>query len=117
MQIHLKQVEVGAIDSLRDLYRQEMDCQIVHDSYHRRGFTTPYLISFNGRVVGYATVTNGSHRAVPAGTVTEVYLSPSYRAFSDPIFRQLLVASGAKRIEAQTNDVFLTLMFLISLKK
>lgn len=109
-QIIINQVETRAIDTLRDLYRQEMNCQIVHDSYHRRGFTTPFMILVNGRVAGYATVTNGSHRAVPAGTVTEAYLLPLYRGLSDPIFRQLLVASGALRIEAQTNDTFLTLM-------
>lgn len=108
--IQINQVEARAINALRDLYRQEMNCQIVHDSYHGRGFTTPYMILVNGRVAGYAAVTNGSNRAVPAGTVTEAYLLPVYRGFSDPVFRELLVASGALRIEAQTNDAFLTMM-------
>lgn len=108
--IDVKQVKATGIDALRDLYRQEMNCQIVHDSYHRRGFTTPYMISVKGKTAGYGTVTNGSHRAVPAGTLSEAYILPSHRDLAVPIFHELLSASRAHRIEAQTNDTFLLLM-------
>lgn len=108
-QIHVKQVEVAEIEALRDLYRQEMNCQIVHDSWHRRGFTIPYLTSVNGRVAGYATVTVGS-RVITEGIVSEFYLLPAHRCLAVPIFRQLLAASQASRIEAQTNDTLLMLM-------
>ena len=32
--IEISQVPLEAILNLRDLYRQEMNCQIVHDSLH-----------------------------------------------------------------------------------
>jgi GNAT superfamily N-acetyltransferase len=108
--IQVEPVEAAEIDALRDLYRQEMNCQIVHDSYHRRGFTTPYVTLVNGKLAGYAMVTNGSHRAVPPGTVSEFYLLLTHRGLAVPIFRQLLTASQASRIEAQTNDTLLMLM-------
>lgn len=108
-QIHVKQVEAAEIDALRDLYRQEMNCQIIHDSWHRRGFTTPYLISVNGGIAGYGSVTVGG-RVVTEGMVSEFYLLPTHRGLAVPIFRQLLAASQASRIEAQTNDTLLMLM-------
>ena len=37
-------VDVDAIVTLRAEYRREMACQIVHDSWHRRGFTQSYLL-------------------------------------------------------------------------
>lgn len=40
----------------RDLYRQEMTCQIIHDSLHsRKGWTEPYLLMSGGAVAGYPT--------------------------------------------------------------
>ena len=41
---------------LREQYREEMSCQIVHDSWHERGFLRSYLISVDGEVVGYGSV-------------------------------------------------------------
>ena len=38
--------------ALRELYRKEMDCQIIHDSWHGRGWTDSYLLRLDGRVVG-----------------------------------------------------------------
>ena len=42
--------------TLRDLYRKEMNCQIVRDSWHGRGWTDSYLLRLNERVVGYGLV-------------------------------------------------------------
>jgi len=50
LKIEISRVPVEEILSLRDLYRQEMNCQIVHDSYHARGFTDSYLIRGDGRL-------------------------------------------------------------------
>lgn len=37
-------VRLVAILGLRDEYRREMACPIVHDSWHARGFTDSYLL-------------------------------------------------------------------------
>ena len=42
--------------------------------------------------------------------IKEFYVLPAYRGLALPMFRQLIETSGARRIEAQTNDVLLTLM-------
>jgi hypothetical protein len=49
--------------ALRELYRKEMNCQIVLDSWHGRGWTDSYLLQVNGQVVGYGLV--GGVRAEP----------------------------------------------------
>src|SRR4051812_10567818 len=97
-----------AVRPLRDLYRKEMNCQIVLDSWLGRGWVDAYLLRRDGRVVGYGLV--GGVRGDPKDTVTEFYVLPDHRAAALPLFRQLAAVSRARTIEAQTNDVLLTLM-------
>ena len=106
MNIEVSRVEVNDIMPLRELYRQAMNCQIVHDSFPRRGFSDPYLIRMEGRVAGYGLVANQHD----PDTVDEFYPLPAYRAAALPMFRQLLEVSQATRIRAQTNDRLMLLM-------
>ena len=106
--IDVSQISLDAILSLRDLYRQEMNCQIVHDSLHTRFFMDSYLIRMGGRVAGYGSVMSGD-----SGTrdlIKEFYVLPGYRAAALPLFRRFASVSRARLIEAQTNDVLLSLM-------
>lgn len=102
-------VPAEAVRPLRDLHRQEMGCQIVLDSWLDRGWTDPYLLTIDGRVVGYGLV--GGIRADPKDVIVEFYVLPDRRAAALPLFRRLIAASGARTIEVQTNDRLLTLMF------
>src|SRR5438270_8135687 len=106
MKIEVSRCELNEIVSLRDLHRQAMNCQIVHDSYSRRGFSDPYLIRVDGRIAGYGLVANQHY----PDTVNEFYTIPAYRAATLPMFRQLLQVGRATRIRAQSNDPLLTLM-------
>src|SRR5207244_6819695 len=94
------------ITPLRELHRQQMNCQIMHDSFLRRGFSDPYLIGVDGRLAGYGLVAN---KHWPE-TVHEFYPLPDYRSAALPMFRQLLEVSQANHILAQTNDRLLLLM-------
>ena len=93
---------------MRDLYRKEMNCQIIHDSWHGRGWTDTYLLRLDSQVVGYSLV--GGVRANPKDAIIEFYVLPIRRGFALPLFRQLAAVSQARTIEAQTNDILLTLM-------
>jgi GNAT superfamily N-acetyltransferase len=104
-------VELAAPDAvrpLRELHRREMNCQIVLDSWLERGWTDAYLLRVDGRVVGYGLV--GGVRADPKDTITEFYVLPPERGAALPLFRKFVVASGARGVETQTNDLLLTLM-------
>jgi GNAT superfamily N-acetyltransferase len=104
--IEASRVEADDIMPLRELYRKEMDCQIVHDSFPRRGFSDPYLICAGGKIAGYGLVAN---RHYP-DTVHEFYTLPDYRAAALAMFRQLVKLSQAAKILAQTNDRLMLLM-------
>ncbi len=106
MIIEVSRVEVNDITPLRELHRQAMDCQIMHDSFPRRGFSDPYLIQVDGRIAGYGLVANQHWPE----TVHEFYPLPDYRAAALPMFRHLLEESQASHILAQTNDRLLLLM-------
>jgi GNAT superfamily N-acetyltransferase len=92
----------------RDLYRKEMNCQIVLDSWHGRGWTDSYLLHVDGRVSGYGLV--GGVRANPKDVIMEFYVLPDRRAAALRLFRRLAAVSQAKSVEAQTNDLLLALM-------
>jgi GNAT superfamily N-acetyltransferase len=102
--------EVQDILRWRDLYRAEMNCQIVHDSLHSRaGWTIPYLLQSAGTMVGYGSIAiGGPWKGKP--TVFEFYVLPQYCARVFELFDALLEASGAVGIEVQSNDPLLTVM-------
>jgi hypothetical protein len=54
MEFSVRPVEVREILPWREVYRQEMNCQIIHDSLHgREGWTLPYVIEAGGGAAGY----------------------------------------------------------------
>ena len=109
---------VEDIQPWRDLYRQEMNCQIIHDSFHyRKGRfepfmlirTEPFLLITAGVVAGYGTmVVDGPYKGKP--TVFEFYVAPPYRSHIFELFVALLTTCGANWIETQSNDPLLTVM-------
>jgi GNAT superfamily N-acetyltransferase len=106
VEIQVLRVGPEEVTPLRELYRKQMNCQIVHDSFPRRGLSDPYLILVGGRAAGYGTVANRH----PKGAVDEFYTLPAYRASALPMFQQLLAESKATKIRAQTNDRLMLLM-------
>ena len=65
-----------AILPLRTRFRQEMNCQIVHDSLHsRRGWTSSYGLQLDGTTVGFGTIAiAGPWQNKP--TIFEFYVLP-----------------------------------------
>jgi GNAT superfamily N-acetyltransferase len=95
---------------LRTLQRQEMNCQIVHDSIHRReGWTISYLLERGGVVAGFGSIAiGGPWKDKP--TVFEFYVLPAHRPFAFALFDTFLAASCARFFEVQSNDVLLAIM-------
>jgi GNAT superfamily N-acetyltransferase len=93
---------------MREDYRREMACQIVHDSWHRRGFSSLFAMHADGAPLGYAAV--GGPPGEPHDVLKEFYLVPEHRALAQVFARRVIEISGARFIEAQTNDVQLSLL-------
>jgi GNAT superfamily N-acetyltransferase len=105
--------QIAALEELRswrDLYRHEMNCQIVCDSLHARpGWTQEYWLLLGDIRVGYGSVVlGGPWEGNP--TLFEFYVLPGYRSRVFALFETLLAASGVGKIHAQSNDVLLTAM-------
>ncbi len=97
---------------LRRRHRQEMNCQIVLDSIHRReGWTLSYLLESDGITAGFGSVAIGGPWT-NRPTVFEFYVLPKHRQRAFILFEAFLRASGAQFFEIQTNDVLPTLMAL-----
>jgi GNAT superfamily N-acetyltransferase len=109
--IQAHRVEYKEIEAWRDLYRQEANCQIVHDSFLSRGLADPYLILVEGRRAGYGAVANRYDK----GRLMEFYTLPYMREFALPMCRELLAVGQATQMEAQTNmPSMLTLLYDIA---
>ena len=103
-------VPLEAILEMRDAYRREMACQIVHDSWHARGYTSSWLLRAGGETVGYGAVGGAPRDA--KDTLKEFFVLAPHRDAALPLFRALVEASGARAIEAQTNDLLLSRILL-----
>jgi GNAT superfamily N-acetyltransferase len=97
---------------LRTRFREEMNCQIVHDSIHRReGWTLSYLLELEGSTAGFGSVAlGGPWKDKP--TVFEFYVLPEHRGRSFDFFESFLVSSAARFFEVQTNEPLTTTLAL-----
>jgi GNAT superfamily N-acetyltransferase len=97
--------------SLRDMYRLEMSCQVIHDSIHSRpGWTQEYSLRIDGRQVGYGSVAiGGPWTEIPA--LYEFFVAGPYRLKVFELFNALRKPCGASKMEIQSNDVLTTVMF------
>ncbi len=110
MQIQATLSSAAQILPLRTRYREEMQCQIVHDSIHRRpGWTLSYLLECDGAAAGFGSIAiGGPWKGKP--TVFEFYVLPAYRTKAFDLFETFLASSNARLFETQSNDVLLTVM-------
>src|SRR5580698_10555405 len=110
MELSANRTTLEEIRGLRDLYRQEMNCQIIHDSIHARpGWTLEYALHAGGTLVGYGSVAVvGPWKDKPS--IYEFYVLPYYRSRLFDLFEALVAATGVNRIETQSNDALLTVM-------
>jgi GNAT superfamily N-acetyltransferase len=110
MQANARPASAVEILPLRTRHRQEMNCQIVHDSIHRRpGWTLSYLLHIGDTVAGFGSVAvGGPWKEKPA--LFEFYVLPEFRTRAFDLFESLLGATGARFIEIQSNDALLAVM-------
>jgi GNAT superfamily N-acetyltransferase len=94
----------------RDAYRQEMNCQIIHDSIHvREGWSREFALRADGVTVGYGSMAVAGPWK-EQHTIYEFYVVPHRRDRAFDLFEALLSASGAVKIETQTNGVLCAIM-------
>jgi GNAT superfamily N-acetyltransferase len=84
---------------LHELFRAEANCQLIRDSYWTRGFLEAWALLIDGKTVGHAALGNRHF----AGRVIEFFVLPEYRVQAAELFAELLRASRATHVEAQTN--------------
>ena len=108
MQITAERAEYKEIEAMRELYREEARCQIIHDSALRRGLADSYLIHSAGKRAGYGGVWNKHY----PGRIMEFYVLPALRQSTAAMFRALVAGSDATHTEAQTNmPTMLTMLY------
>lgn len=99
MPIEVRRVDFRDIEPLRELFREEAACQIVHDSILPRRLADPYLVLCEGEIAAYGGVWT---RYFP-GRVVEFHALERFRDDRAALFERFIAATGAKEIEAQTN--------------
>lgn len=111
MAISVRVSEFRAIEPLREKYREEMSCQIIHDSIHQRaGWTREFSLHLDdGPIIGYGSVAvAGPWRENHA--LYEYFIVSEHRSRTFEAFTSLLGICGAKLIETQSNARLLPVM-------
>jgi GNAT superfamily N-acetyltransferase len=82
-----------------------MNCQIVHDSLHRRpGWTVTYCLEANQKSIGFGSIAvAGPWKDRP--TLVEFYVLAEHRGRAFLLFEALLAAVKPECFEIQSNDV------------
>jgi len=110
MPISVRVCEPNEIAPLRECYREEMDCQIIHDSIHARpGWTIEYALDLNGAAAGYGSVAVGGPWTT-SNALYEFYVKRECRLRIFDLFAALLATCSATIIETQTNAPILPVM-------
>src|SRR6516225_8564039 len=108
MKLGVIKAELREILPLRNLFLQENNFQIRYDACHERGWTDSYLLMTDSLEVGYGSIKG--QQTKDRDTVFEYFAVQPFRKRSSELFRQLLVVSGARFIECQSNDLLLSSM-------
>ena len=87
-----------------------MNCQVVHDSIHRRaGWTLTYLLEFGGVAAGFGSIAiAGPWKDKP--TLFEFYVLPEHRLHAFDLFEALVAAGHPRFMEIQSNDTMIAVM-------
>jgi GNAT superfamily N-acetyltransferase len=115
MSIFVRVCEPDEIAQLRECYREEMDCQIIHDSIHaRRGldhrsWSVEYALDFHGALVGYGSVAVAGPWTT-SHALYEFYVKRDCRGLIFDFFAAMLATCDATMIETQTNAPILPIM-------
>src|SRR5438874_10965438 len=95
---------------MRELYREEMSCQVTKDSIpERKGWALAYMLTVGGAAVGYGLVAIGGPWT-DKPTIIEYFVLPEYRTRVFDLFAAFVAASGARLVEIQSNATLLTCM-------
>jgi GNAT superfamily N-acetyltransferase len=87
-----------------------MNCQIVHDSIHRRpGWTSSYMLYFGETAVGFGSVAIGGPWT-DKPTLFEFYVLPEHRTRAFDLFEALVAATEARFMEIQSNETLPAIM-------
>src|SRR4051812_21702682 len=110
MAIHMTTTDLPSLLPLRQLYRDEMNCQVIHDSIHPRpGWSLEYLLTIDNHPAAYASIAvAGPWKDKP--TLYEFFVLPEFRHRSFDLFTEALAATKPVAIETQSNDPHLTVM-------
>src|ERR1041384_8005056 len=110
MQARAKLTTAPEVLPFRERQREEMNCQIVHDSIHRReGWTLTYLLELDGVAVGFGSVAIGGPWEDKT-RVFEFFVQPGHRSRTFDLFEALLASAEPRFMEVQSNDALLAVM-------
>ncbi len=103
MQAAARRVDGAAIAPWRARFLAELDAQCRYDATHRRGWADAYVVSLDGVDVGYGAI-KGCDEPSDRDSLFEFYVDPAARPHAGPLARAVLAASGADRLQCQSND-------------
>jgi RimJ/RimL family protein N-acetyltransferase len=111
MNIEILKTALENILSMRIQFLHENKFQFIHHKCHMYGWADTYLFLVDGVQAGYGSVWGAKDRK-DRDCIFEFYLIKPYRALAGKIYSQFYSLPGIRFLEAQTNDLLLSTLFL-----
>jgi GNAT superfamily N-acetyltransferase len=109
MKLQVFKSELKEILPLRKLFLEENHFQIRYNACHERNWSDSYLFELDASPVGYGSI-KGKEDLRSRDTVFEFFIISQYRSLDSQFFIELVKASGATYVEAQSNELLSTRM-------
>jgi GNAT superfamily N-acetyltransferase len=107
--IEIVKTNLETIQAFRVMFLHENNFQFVCDKCHYYGWSTDWLFTMNGTVIGYGCVWGTDDRKA-RDTIFEFYILPPYRNLSPRVFSRFIEITGVIWIECQSNDLLFSSM-------
>ena len=110
MNVSARPTSLAEIAPFRELYRAEMNCQIMGDSFHTRpGWTRSWLLQIDSQSAGYGSIAiAGPWKEKP--TAFEFFILPEHRLRIFDLFEAFLAVANPIAIETQSNGILLHIL-------
>jgi GNAT superfamily N-acetyltransferase len=107
--IDIVKTNLETIQPFRVMFLHENNFQFVCDKCHYYGWSDDYIITLDGKNIGYGC-TWGTDDRKDRDTIFEFYLVPPHRHLASRIFKQFIDLTAVIFIECQSNDLLLSSM-------
>lgn len=105
--INITKTNLESIQPFRVMFLHENNFQFIYDKCHYYGWAEDWMFTINDVIIGYGSLWGIDEKKVRE-SIFEFFLLPPYRKIAAAVFSNFITATGAVKIDSQSNDLLLS---------